>query len=137
MVSAKSLSDLRHADCQTNQPKLPIFPKPNFVPKRGILKMARTGTVPDRFVKPNQGVRAKQFRRRSSFELPMPEPKLNQVSFAKDLTSTIIFAFENDKVIEPSFFRNFKEPVQMVDVVRMATVMDNNDDGNMTETTEL
>ena len=121
MVTARSISDLRQisthsCQAQTVRPTMPttpkpfLMPKPNLglVPKRGILKISPSQPQPSsslgRYIKPNQGVRAKEVKRRSSFEIPLDRlgegPQLNQVRFAKDLTTQIVYAMEEGCVLD-------------------------------------
>jgi hypothetical protein len=86
------------------RPRTPVMMRPDLskVPIRGILK---PGPLPsnsyslNRYVKENQGVRAKSFQpKSSSIEIPLeklgPAPKLNQVQFAKEMTIRIISAMD-------------------------------------------
>jgi hypothetical protein len=113
MIHAKSVSDLRQQSESQNQtvskgppPMVPPRPDLSTVPQRGILKPGSNSqsnlSTPDRFVKPNQGVRAKGHKRRNSFEIPLNflGPQLHQVRFAKNLTSEIVDAMDNGCVID-------------------------------------
>ena len=117
----KTEIEMKSHSVQTEQPKLPTMPKPDLsrIPTRGILKMnpkSNTFCLNQRFVKENQGVRAKEFKPRTgSIEIPIEKlgtgPKLNEVRFAKEMTVHIIEAMDNGFV----FNKNLSHLVKVDD----------------------